>query len=321
MDHIPRELSPYNAPHTPNNASIPISLSGEQSPVLYHSRRPSNAQLHSSYSQQTDSEEGSQTPDVVESTGLPRRGHAFKRTEEPPRNAANKIICCHKECINLSLTFDRKCEWSKHMDKHDRPYKCTIAGCEKLQGYTYSGGLLRHEREVHKMYGGVKKSLFCPFPDCKRSSGQGFTRKENLAEHIRRVHHTTDEEREVSLQDLVAIQTATGSFPLERENRECILNKMDPRHRCRYEKFCQAIRSPSDLQKEALDTLLVIRFIYVTFPEEKQLWELMVQKAERWVKSQLPESVISWELEGLHDVQPEEPDDEDNAKMEWVKDV
>lgn len=77
------------------------------------------------------------------------------------------------------------------MDKHDRPYKCLVKGCEKLQGFTYSGGLLRHEREVHKMHGGTKKSLFCPFADCKRSSGAGFTRKENLAEHIRRVHRRT----------------------------------------------------------------------------------------------------------------------------------
>lgn len=77
------------------------------------------------------------------------------------------------------------------MDKHDRPYKCNVKGCEKLQGFTYSGGLLRHEREVHKMHGGTKKSLFCPFVDCKRSSGSGFTRKENLAEHIRRVHRRT----------------------------------------------------------------------------------------------------------------------------------
>lgn len=77
------------------------------------------------------------------------------------------------------------------MDKHDRPYKCNVKGCEKLQGFTYSGGLLRHEREVHKMHGGTKKSLYCPFPDCKRHSGSGFTRKENLAEHIRRVHRRT----------------------------------------------------------------------------------------------------------------------------------
>lgn len=74
------------------------------------------------------------------------------------------------------------------MDKHERPYKCTAPGCEKLQGFTYSGGLLRHQREVHKMHGGTKKALYCPEPNCKRNSGSGFTRKENLSEHIRRVH-------------------------------------------------------------------------------------------------------------------------------------
>lgn len=77
---------------------------------------------------------------------------------------------------------------SKHMDKHDRPYRCANPACAKLQGFTYSGGLLRHEREVHGKHGGPKSQMMCPFPDCKRHSGKGFTRKENLNEHIRRVH-------------------------------------------------------------------------------------------------------------------------------------
>lgn len=74
------------------------------------------------------------------------------------------------------------------MDKHDRPYRCAHQSCAKLQGFTYSGGLLRHEREVHGKHGGPKAQLMCPFEDCKRHSGKGFTRKENLNEHIRRVH-------------------------------------------------------------------------------------------------------------------------------------
>lgn len=74
------------------------------------------------------------------------------------------------------------------MDKHDRPYKCTAEGCEKLPGFTYSGGLLRHEREVHGKHGGPKNPLHCPHPNCKRHSGKGFSRQENLAEHLRRVH-------------------------------------------------------------------------------------------------------------------------------------
>lgn len=77
---------------------------------------------------------------------------------------------------------------SKHMDKHDRPYICTEQGCEKIRGFTYSGGLLRHQREVHKKHGGPKSPLMCPHQDCKRSTGKGFTRRENLNEHLRRVH-------------------------------------------------------------------------------------------------------------------------------------
>lgn len=86
------------------------------------------------------------------------------------------------------------------MDKHDRPYKCLEPGCEKLQGFTYSGGLLRHQREVHKMHGGTKKALYCPEPNCKRNSGSGFTRKENLSEHIRRVHRRATDVSDISLQ-------------------------------------------------------------------------------------------------------------------------
>ncbi|KAK0920751.1 hypothetical protein LTR91_002795 [Friedmanniomyces endolithicus] len=117
----------------------------------------------------------------------PRGSRSFKRGD-PPVNTENRYFCTFAaECDGQ--TFDRKCEWSKHMDKHDRPYRCPHAQCAKLQGFTYSGGLLRHEREVHGKHGGPKAQLSCPYEDCKRHSGKGFTRKENLNEHIRRVHN------------------------------------------------------------------------------------------------------------------------------------
>ncbi len=74
------------------------------------------------------------------------------------------------------------------MDKHERPYRCLAEGCEKLPGFTYGGGLLRHEREVHGKHGGPKNPLHCPHAACKRFSGKGFSRQENLNEHLRRVH-------------------------------------------------------------------------------------------------------------------------------------
>jgi hypothetical protein len=65
-------------------------------------------------------------------------------------------------------------------------------GCDKVQGFTYSGGLLRHQREVHKKNASAKKPLMCPYADCNRSTGNGFTRQENLKEHLRRRHMHTE---------------------------------------------------------------------------------------------------------------------------------
>ena len=75
------------------------------------------------------------------------------------------------------------------MDKHDRPYKCYEPGCDKIQGFTYSGGLLRHQREVHKKNSSPRQNLYCQYPNCNRNKARPFTRKENLVEHVRRRHH------------------------------------------------------------------------------------------------------------------------------------
>ncbi|KAF9884135.1 hypothetical protein FE257_002256 [Aspergillus nanangensis] len=113
---------------------------------------------------------------------------SVRRARDPPKNPAGQIYCDHPECQQTPPIFRRPCEWNKHMDKHDRPYKCGEPGCDKIQGFTYSGGLLRHQREVHKMHVNAKKPLMCPYTDCNRSTGDGFTRQENLKEHLRRRH-------------------------------------------------------------------------------------------------------------------------------------
>ncbi|RDL39201.1 uncharacterized protein BP5553_03541 [Venustampulla echinocandica] len=116
-----------------------------------------------------------------------------KPDREVTKGEDGRFVCTWVGCVEEVTSFNRKCEWSKHMDKHDRPYKCPAEGCEKLPGFTYSGGLLRHQREVHNLHGGPRKQLNCPHPNCKRHSGKGFSRQENLNEHLRRVH--TDAEQ------------------------------------------------------------------------------------------------------------------------------
>jgi len=129
-----------------------------------------------------------------------------KPDREVTKGEDGRYVCTWVGCTEETRDFGRKCEWSKHMDKHDRPYKCPADGCEKLPGFTYSGGLLRHEREVHGKHGGPRKQLNCPHPNCKRHTGKGFSRQENLNEHLRRVHtdagpqdgEATEEEHEDS---------------------------------------------------------------------------------------------------------------------------
>ncbi len=125
---------------------------------------------------------------VPSSTNPGRMPGALRRARAPARNKDGEIICDHPNCRDANVTFKRVCEWNKHMDRHERPYKCHEAGCDLNPGFTYSGGLLRHQREVHKMHLSTKEPLFCPFPNCNRSSGSGFTRRENLEEHKRRRH-------------------------------------------------------------------------------------------------------------------------------------
>ncbi|KAI2786992.1 hypothetical protein POX_f07345 [Penicillium oxalicum] len=66
------------------------------------------------------------------------------------------------------------------------------------QGFTYHGGLLRHQREVHRKHANTGTTNICPYTDCSRGSGNGFTRQENLREHLRRLHRHTEDISRVS---------------------------------------------------------------------------------------------------------------------------
>ncbi|POR32412.1 Uncharacterized protein TPAR_07388 [Tolypocladium paradoxum] len=124
--------------------------------------------------------------------GSPSSASRIRPIPKPDRDVAKqadgKFHCPLPDCREDVRAFSRKCEWNKHMDKHERPYRCPADGCENLPGFTYSGGLLRHEREVHGKHGGPKNTVNCPHPNCKRHTGKGFSRQENLNEHLRRVH-------------------------------------------------------------------------------------------------------------------------------------
>ena len=71
--------------------------------------------------------------------------------------------------------------FSKHQDKHSKPYTCSVPACRHPR-FGDKGGLDRHAREVHG-----SKAYCCPIATCKRHT-RGFPRKYNLFEHQKRCH-------------------------------------------------------------------------------------------------------------------------------------
>jgi hypothetical protein len=77
---------------------------------------------------------------------------------------------------------------SKHLDSHLKPYRCKAPACVSVP-FSSTACLLRHEREAHGMHGHGDRPFMCSYPDCDRSlPGNGFPRRWNLMDHMKRVH-------------------------------------------------------------------------------------------------------------------------------------
>lgn len=75
-----------------------------------------------------------------------------------------------------------------------RSYNSEESECDNIRGFTYSGGLLRHQCEVHRQHGGPAPTCMCSHKDCVRSTSAGFSHKENLNKHLRQSHQPHDQD-------------------------------------------------------------------------------------------------------------------------------
>lgn len=80
----------------------------------------------------------------------------------------------------------QKCIYDKNLDSHLKPYKCTEKNCED-SSFSSNACLFRHQREAHGLHG--HSAHLCHWPNCERAQpGNGFPRKWNLGDHMKRVH-------------------------------------------------------------------------------------------------------------------------------------
>lgn len=74
--------------------------------------------------------------------------------------------------------------------------------------------LFRHEREAHGLHGHGDNPHLCLFEGCDRSvPGNGFPRRWNLFDHMRRVHDYTSSERSSSPEPSPVIASSSSSSP------------------------------------------------------------------------------------------------------------
>lgn len=85
-------------------------------------------------------------------------------TEEnliPNKKPFDSMVCKHPGCP-YAQTFKRASDYKKHMEKHLRPYRCTVKNCESKY-FGNAGDLKRHEHSVHG-----DREFLCPIARCAR---------------------------------------------------------------------------------------------------------------------------------------------------------
>ncbi|CDM28297.1 unnamed protein product [Penicillium roqueforti FM164] len=107
-----------------------------------------------------------------------------------------------KPCSHPPTT--QKCAYQqvlpKYLDSHLKPYRCKVPACIDAQlRFSSNACLFRHEREAHGLHGHGDNPHLCLWEGCERAvPGNGFPRRWNLYDHMRRVHDYATSERHSS---------------------------------------------------------------------------------------------------------------------------
>ncbi|KAF2869239.1 Alpha/Beta hydrolase protein [Massariosphaeria phaeospora] len=106
---------------------------------------------------------------------------------QPSCDGPGEMICGRHECHGI--TFAKRSDWKKHMDKHNRPWKCLVAGCiHPHGGLTTKRDLDRHRNSRHSdiVEQSSRRNYFCLEQGCLAKGP--FRRKDKLQDHVKRVH-------------------------------------------------------------------------------------------------------------------------------------
>ncbi|KAK0745232.1 hypothetical protein B0T21DRAFT_345319 [Apiosordaria backusii] len=120
----------------------------------------------------------------------PRRRDARSQRGGSTTSTTNNLRCL--DCPNL--TFKTNSELRKHKARHEKPFKCDIAGCSKAtDGFSTNNDLDRHKAGVHKIFKSDTPVYRCFINSCK-DKNKTWPRPDNFRQHLKRVHHIENAE-------------------------------------------------------------------------------------------------------------------------------
>lgn len=109
----------------------------------------------------------------------------------------SEILKCPSDYRCVLLILLSKCTRlkfgdRKHMLKHDKPNRCDIPGCSRVDGFSTINDLQRHKKSKHGIgIDTITTSFKCASPSCKNQA-KIWPRRDNFKQHILRMHKNED---------------------------------------------------------------------------------------------------------------------------------
>ncbi|KAK3700704.1 hypothetical protein LTR37_015786 [Vermiconidia calcicola] len=210
--YVPRyEMLPSVPPHGSGDAKPVLPSPEEDAKDTYLGSSNVNSSLAG------DNDEGRHRNHALYSEGPKSDGlyHCPFQAKDPSCQHTPTKLKCNYEYDTSSLmpshALTTRSLRSKFIDSHLKPFRCKIDACAK-QEFSSTACLLRHEREAHGMHGHGDRPHLCYYPGCERGiPGNGFPRRYNLFDHMKRVHdHKEDQGSPIGSPVVVEAPKKTG---------------------------------------------------------------------------------------------------------------
>ncbi|KAI8962838.1 hypothetical protein F5Y11DRAFT_347031 [Daldinia sp. FL1419] len=90
-------------------------------------------------------------------------------------------------CDVCKKVLKTKSEFKKHKQRHDKPFRCTVKGCTRREGFTTPNDLDRHKKSLHPYEHAHGDRYRCQVGPCLNKD-KIWPRADNFRAHMKRVH-------------------------------------------------------------------------------------------------------------------------------------